>query len=135
MFSSLRAHSIMDRQRRRRRRQQLPEVYKLISPPFSEGMVMALKPALVSGIALACCAPLPLPFFLLVVLFRSQESVALQLHSQVGHWSLPSGHLCRMNNNLRKMKLPQSGLSKRGRELQEGFSCGTGCAGQQEVLL
>lgn len=58
--------------------------------------------------------------------------MALQLHSQVGHWSLSSGHFCRMNNNLCKMKLPQSGLSKRSRELQEGFSHGTRCVGQQE---
>lgn len=96
---------------------------------------MALKPALVSAITLACCAPLPLPFSLLIALFRSQEFVALQLHSQVGLWSLSSGHSCRMNNNLCKIKPPQSGLSKRSRALQEGFSHGTGCVGQQEVLL
>lgn len=96
---------------------------------------MALKPDLVSTTVLACCAPLPLSFFLLIALFRSQEFVALQLHSQVGHWSLSSGHFCRINHNLWKMKLPQSGLSKRSRELQEGFSQGMGCVGQQEVLL
>lgn len=33
---------------------------------------MALKPAVVSAVALACCVPLPLPFSLLIVLFRSQ---------------------------------------------------------------
>lgn len=81
---------------------------------------MALKPALVSAIALACCAPLSLPFFLLIALFRSQESVVLQLHSQV-------------HNSLCKMELPQSGLSKGSRELQAGFPHGTGCVGQQEV--
>ena len=49
---------------------------------------MALKPALVSAVALACCALLPLPFSLLLALFRSQEFVALWLHSQMGQWSL-----------------------------------------------
>lgn len=118
MFSALRAHSSMDRQRRRKRTQQLPEVYKLISP-LSEGIMNALKPVLVSAIALACCAPLPLPFFLLIALFRSQEFVVLQLHSQV-------------HNSLCKMELPQSDLSKRSRELEAGPPHGTGCVGQQE---
>lgn len=48
---------------------------------------MFLKPALVSAAALACCAPLFLPFSLPLALFRSQEFVALWLHSWTAQWS------------------------------------------------
>lgn len=130
MFSALGPHSSMDRQRRRRR-QQLPEVYKLISPPLSEGIVTALKPDLVSAIALACCAPLSLPFFLLIALFRPQEFVALWLHSQVGHWSLSSSHFCSMNNNLCKMNSLRAAYPKGAESCRKGFHRGQGVSGSK----
>lgn len=67
---------------------------------------MALKSALVSVVALACCAPLPLPFDLPVALFRSQEFVARWLHTQWDNGrSAGSGNFCSLNNNLCKIEI------------------------------